>query len=229
MICWLLSLAQSATSLVSLIVGILVLLFLRLPFIHRERVGTYAIVAGLVILSFQLAFDVSATFLKVLGKDPTLTDRTQIWHDVLQVPINPVLGAGFESFWLGQRREKMWENWFWHPNQAHNGYLETYLNLGGIGLFLLIGLLMITFWKARREFLANSEFSRFRLGFLAIVLVYNWTEASFKALHLVFFVFFIIAIDSPKPLLGPGQNTVEEASPEEESEPLPAAARAWPI
>ncbi len=44
---------------------------------------------------------------------------------------NPLLGTGYESFWLGPRLQ-----WFWqhaglgHINEAHNGYLEVYLNLG---------------------------------------------------------------------------------------------------
>jgi O-antigen ligase len=194
---WLLWLAHSSTALVSLLVGVLVVVFLGLNFINRQRIGTYTLVAAALFTVCEWGFGVTGEVIKLLGKDPTLTDRTKIWHDVLQIPINPVLGAGFESFWLGQRRELMWAKWDWQPNQAHNGYLETYLNLGLLGLFILLALIIATFWKSRRELLSNFEFGRFRLGFLAAVVVYNWTEASFKALSFVWFVFFIIAIDYP--------------------------------
>jgi len=59
--------------------------------------------------------------------------------------------------------------------------------------------------------LHNFEFARFRLGFLAAFVLYNWTEAAFKALHPVWFVFYIIAMDYPK-----AQLAVAEKSPENE-------------
>jgi exopolysaccharide production protein ExoQ len=195
MIWWLLYMARSATSLISLVVGMLTLIFLGLPFVNKRRVGTYALIAVSLMLMSELLFGVSAQALKVLGRDSTLTDRTEVWHDVLQIHINPILGAGFESFWLGERREKMWAKWNWEPNQAHNGYLETYLNLGFVGLIILIALLLATFWRCRRELLVNFEFGRYRLGFLAATIVYNCTEASFKALSLMWFVFHIIAME----------------------------------
>jgi O-antigen ligase len=204
---WLLWMAHSSTSLVSLLVGVLVVAFLGLKSINRQRVGTYTLIAATLFMVCELGFGLSGEVIKLLGKDPTLTDRTKIWHDVLQIPINPVLGAGFESFWLGERRERMWAKWDWQPNQAHNGYLETYLNLGLIGLFILVALILATFWKSRRELLNNFEFGRFRLGFLAAVVVYNWTEASFKALSFMWFVFFIIAIDYPTAWSTLGENS----------------------
>ena len=107
-------------------------------------------------------------FLQFLGKDETLTDRTGVWHDALQIQINPLLGAGFESFWLGDRLKTMWDKWTFRPNEAHNGYLETYLNLGLIGLFLLIALLIATFWKsssrALHKFSVGTVSSRFSGG-----------------------------------------------------------------
>ena len=66
------------------------------------------------------------------------------------------------------------------PNEAHNGYLETYLTLGLIGVFLLIGLFVATFRKIRLELFRNFEWGRYRLGFLAAVILYNWTEAAFR-------------------------------------------------
>ena len=116
---------------------------------------------------------------------------------------------------MGERYQKFAESRWWQPNQAHNGYLETYLSLGLVGLSLLVGLLIATFWKARRELWLNFEWGRFRLGFLAAVVVYNWTEASFKALHPVWFVFYLIALDYPKPELDSIERS-EAIHPEED-------------
>ena len=102
----------------------------------------------------------------------------------------------------------------WQPNEAHNGYLETYLTLGLVGLFLLIGLLFATFFKIRRNLLRNLEWGRFQFGFLIATVAYNWTESGFKTLHPVWFVFFLIAIDYPRPQLPFTGQSFEVASGE---------------
>ena len=66
----------------------------------------------------------------------------------------------------------------WRPGGAHNGYLDIYLNLGLIGLSLLIGLFIATFWKIRLELFRNFEWGRYRLGFLVAVVLRGWTEAA---------------------------------------------------
>jgi O-antigen ligase len=143
-------------------------------------------------------FTISDFFFQAVGRDRTLTDRTLVWRDCLSIHINPIIGVGFESFWLGERQEIMNSKWFWHPNEAHNGYLETYLNLGLVGLFILIAMIVATFWKARRELLTNFHLGRFRVAFTMVIIVYNWTEASFKALHPMYFLFYLISLDYPK-------------------------------
>jgi O-antigen ligase len=194
---WLFSHAHSSTSFLSCLLAIMLVLFLEVPRVNKRLIGTY-LVAGVILLMFaQLTFDVWGKFLHLIGKDATLTDRTLLWHDLLNVDINPVFGTGFESFWLGERFREFAQSRWWEPNEAHNGYLETYLNLGVIGLLLLIALLIATFWKTRREVLENFEVGRFRLGFLVAIMAYNWTEASFKNISPVLFVFYLIAMDYP--------------------------------
>jgi O-antigen ligase len=214
MIFWLLKVAQSSTSIVSLGIAMTMVLFLGLRFVNRKRVGVYVVTGIVVIILAEATFGIYSQALQFLGKDPTLTDRTLLWHEVLKIPINPVFGTGFESFWLGDRLKKLWDTYWWHPIQAHNGYLETYLNLGLVGLALIAGLIVSTFKKSSRMLLHNFEFARFRLGFLAVFVFYNWTEAAIKALHPVWFVFYLIAMDYPKPQV----ETTKEFSLDEESE-----------
>jgi exopolysaccharide production protein ExoQ len=92
----------------------------------------------------------------------------------------------------------LWEKWWWRPNQAHNGYIETYLNLGLCGVVLLVGLLLSTFRKIRDSMEDDVDVARLRLAFLFAIVAFNFTEASFKAVHLVWTVFYIIAIDVPR-------------------------------
>jgi exopolysaccharide production protein ExoQ len=205
MIWWLVSMAQSSTSLVCLVLGVLTIALLGLRCVNKRLIGTYVIAVVIIWVVAEAAFGISAHVLEFLHRDPTLTNRTVLWDEVLKVKINPIFGVGFESFWLGDRFELFAEKYWWQPNEAHNGYLETYLNLGLIGLFLLIGLIVATFRKIRLDLLRNSQFARFRLGFLVGVVLYNWTEASFKTTSAMWFVFYIIAIEHLKFSAGLGE------------------------
>jgi exopolysaccharide production protein ExoQ len=206
----LLSEASSSTSALSLLIGGLVVWILGFQSVNKAHVGLYAILAVFAIAIAQSVFGVYDYLLHFLHKSSTLTDRTILWNELLKFEINPLLGTGFESFWLGARRESLWAKLWWHPNQAHNGYLETYLNLGLIGLFILIGMLVATYRKGTAELFRNFEFGRLRLGFLLAVVAYNCTEAAFRNISPIWFVFYIIAIDYPSLYEEPTQGAESE-------------------
>jgi exopolysaccharide production protein ExoQ len=204
---WLLSQAHSATAVTSLFAGALVVVLVGMRSINKNFVGTYLLAALTLLVVAELTFGISGRFSETLGRGSGLSGRTLLWEALLGLHTNPILGTGFESFWLGKRPEQL-EGIFWFiPNEAHNGYLETYLTLGLIGVFLLLGLFVATFRKIRLELFRNFDWGRYRLGLLAAVILYNWTEAAFKTLNPIWFVFFLIALDYPRAYL-----TVTESS-----------------
>jgi DMSO/TMAO reductase YedYZ heme-binding membrane subunit len=73
--------------------------------------------------------------------------------------------------------------------------METYLNLGLVGLLILLGLLVSTFRKISKKLTTDFDFARLRLAFLLAIVAFNYTEAAFKGVHLVWTIFCIIAID----------------------------------
>jgi exopolysaccharide production protein ExoQ len=204
---WLLSQAHSATAVTSLFAGALVVVLVGMRSINKNFVGTYLLAALTLLVVAELTFGISGRFSETLGRGSGLSGRTLLWEALLGLHTNPILGTGFESFWLGKRPEQL-EGIFWFiPNEAHNGYLETYLTLGLIGVFLLLGLFVATFRKIRLELFRNFDWGRYRLGLLAAVILYNWTEAAFKTLNPIWFVFFLIALDYPRAYL-----TITESS-----------------
>ena len=194
---WLLIKADSATSLACMLIGILIILGVGLPIIRRNvrYMGTFIFFIVVVFFILQLSFDIKGVLISNLGRDPTLTGRTEIWKALLDMKTNPLIGTGYESFWLGERLRKSWETFVFGINQAHNGYLEIYLNLGLIGLFLLISIIVSVYKKIYNTFIIDFDYGRFRLSFLIIFLLYNVTEATFKGLSIMWFIFLLIALD----------------------------------
>jgi len=192
---WLISVSDSKTPLVALTLGTLVAVYSRLPWVKPSLLGIHLGAAAIAAWIANTVFGLYGYILALFGRDATLTDRTLLWADLLKVEINPIIGTGFESFWLGPRLEQMWRLWAFRPNQAHNGYLETYLNLGLIGLALMILLLAITMLNAQRSLVVERDWGAFRAGLLVAIVVYNWTEAAFKTTHPIFFMFYLISIE----------------------------------
>src|SRR6266496_3972089 len=157
---YLLRLAHSATASTSLCVGVLVVLFVGSRFTNKNFIGTYLLTALVLLVVAETTFGISSSYSEALGRGSGFSGRTRVWSALLEVHINPVLGTGFESFWLSKSRLQELEGIFYYPiNEAHNGYLETYLNLGLIGVFLLIVLFVVTFWKIRLELFRNFEWA----------------------------------------------------------------------
>ena len=222
MIGWLLRMSSSATSLMCMMVGICTILVLGLPFVNKRRIGIYLVVGILAFAVAEPLFGIYGNTLQALGRDATLTDRTEVWHDALRLQPNPIFGAGFESFWLGTRLDKLWAKWWWRPLQAHNGYIETYLNLGLAGLVILAGVIIGTFRKISVDLLRRFQFGRLRLAFLFTILVYNFTEATFTNVHIIWTVFYLIAIHYPRARSSRVQVTAAPSVKGNLPEPVPA-------
>ena len=93
---------------------------------------------------------------------------------------NPLIGTGYESFWLGPRLQMLWQrDGMGGINEAHNGYLQVYLNLGWVGLFLLVSFLIAGYWKACKRNTSSPAIASLGLAIWIVLLFYNMTEAAF--------------------------------------------------
>jgi exopolysaccharide production protein ExoQ len=202
MLAWLLTITGSSTSVVCLVLGAWVLLFLRHPRAHHylKKAGTYSLATVLLFILLQYGTGIIELIVGAVGRDITLTGRTDLWEDLLKMPINPLLGTGYKSFWLGPRVEILWEKYYFHPNQAHNGYLETYLNGGIIGLCLLMGLIISTGTKLKKDILRGCSYGHFRFALFIVAIFYNWTEAMIGGPTLVWLIFLLATLHYPRML-----------------------------
>jgi exopolysaccharide production protein ExoQ len=180
---WLLHLANSATSGVCLLLGCLIVAATHSKALQR-RLG---ILKGLIPISFCLyvvlafGFNLNGDLAGAVGRDPTLTDRTKIWQILLRMHTNPLIGTGYQSFWLGSRLQWFWQNsGLGQINEAHNGYLQVYLNLGLIGVLLLAGFLIAGYRNICSRLRTESGLTVLALSVWAVLVFYNMTEAAFE-------------------------------------------------
>jgi exopolysaccharide production protein ExoQ len=118
----------------------------------KLRVGLFAFlsfaVLQLLIILWVFADEIDQV-LNYLGKDLTLTGRTMLWDTAYRsITENPIIGVGYQAFWQK-------ENWkaqlLWiASNQQigsgfhfHNTYLAITVDLGFIGLFAFIAIIVI--------------------------------------------------------------------------------------
>lgn len=200
MIIWLLIMANSATAVASYIIGISILIALELPFVKSNIRNMNVFVFFLLFLALLifLVFNASESLVRSLGRDMTLTGRTVIWQKVLSIDINPIIGTGYASFWLGERGEFLLDLNWQRLTQAHNGYIETYLNLGMIGLFLLIMVIVSAYRKAKNTLLSDFQYGKLQLMYLVVFLLNNVTEASFVIKSSIWFMFVLLSLQYSK-------------------------------
>ncbi len=193
MIFWLLKKADSATSLACLIFAVFILLLLNLPGLRRN-INIVLFLSVIILFILSATIDIEKIFLTILNRDPTLTGRTELWSLCLTFVKNPLIGVGYESFWLGERLQIFWSKYWWHPIQAHNGYIDTYLDLGMIGLFLLLGLILSIYKRIKKTLNNDFYLGIFQLPFFIAYLIYNITENAFGLSSLFWFVFLIVVL-----------------------------------
>ena len=174
--------SQSKTSLASLMLGLMALAFVwicqRGP--AFSAAATWAGVTGflLLVMFLLLASDV---FFAILGKDATLTGRTQIWTAAMrQIEERPWLGYGYAAVWSDKSG---WGPlaWIVHdakftPQHAHNSWIEQWIGIGLVGLcawglfyMQTMALALVAVFRSRGALLA--------FPFLVVYTLVSFTES----------------------------------------------------
>jgi exopolysaccharide production protein ExoQ len=186
---YLLRLADSATSLICAVLGVALLIALSMPSMSRRPglVESYGIGAAAIAALLDWTFRLRAGVVEGLGRDMTLTTRTEVWSVLLELQDSPLIGAGFGTFWAGWRQELVWSRLGVFV-QAHNGYLDVYLNGGLVGVVMLALLLAWGYSRIRRALASGARDAGMRLVLLLTAAIHNYAEASFYRLSLLWFL-----------------------------------------
>lgn len=190
LMCWYLLLTiNSVTSLICGVFGSALIIVFSVPWIRRNpgRVEAFGFGTVMVLWLFDAMFNIKEAFVQSLGRDMTLTTRTDIWSIVTTYQDNPLGGAGFNTFWAG-RRQVLLDESTGGIIQAHNGYLETYLNGGWVGVGLLFVLLLSAYMRIRKQLVTGIPEGSIRFVVLLMALISNYSEASFSKVGLLWLV-----------------------------------------
>ena len=169
------------------------LLALRLP----HHLAGLLISGGLCLGAVAAAFIIlePKAILELLGRDATLTGRAQLWAFVDQlIAERPWLGYGYRAVFA-----QPWvQHWVvnalgWPAPHAHNGYREIMLDLGLVGLLLVLPILLGTLVRAVRRLVVRAD-ALAVFGFLVLAgyLLRNLTEADL--LHQTKLVWVLVVI-----------------------------------
>lgn len=196
MISFLFILADSQSSFLSLIIAIGILITIDMVRNNIKYTGVIFFHITLIVIVI-LSTNFINMLIESLGRDVTMTGRTDLWEYLMQIKINPLVGTGYKTFWTGHRLDQIWRDFWWHPKQAHNGYLEIYLNLGIMGLLSLIALIITTYKYNKDKLSFNFEMGKFSMAIFFMLIIYNWTEATFISSSPIWFIFLFTMIKVP--------------------------------
>jgi exopolysaccharide production protein ExoQ len=205
----LLAFSQSRTSFI-LLFSVLMLLPLQKVIIQRYKIRTF-LLAVFLLFSFCFAaailFNLETIVVDIMGKDMEFNGRIPVWTLSIQQGLErPLFGYGYGGFWTSDAaglilrntwgREALLDGTLFH---AHNGFLDIFLQLGFVGLFLLIvNLTQVTNQVLSLVAATKSMEFYWMFSFLIMNLVWNLSEVvTFLGSNNLFWVLYVaVAVSS---------------------------------
>lgn len=190
--------ANSATGLVVLAGVATILLIVAL--VRKGRRAFMLMGLGLISALFWIGVDTPSVVdvpIESLGRDATLSGRTEVWAAAMDMlALRPVVGYGFGGFWTGWDGPAgyVWAKASWTPADSHNGYLDTLLDLGVVGLILVILAVCSCIYLILAGGLEErSGMEWWILAFMLYFLAYNITESSLLRPTNILWILFVMS------------------------------------
>lgn len=186
-----------STSKTSLLASCLGLAVVALGALARQgpmqAVFVIGALASAAILGAGAAVLAPEALVTLIGRDLTLTGRTDIWAAVERaIAARPWLGHGYYAFWLNENGPAyaVRSAVHWPAPSAHNGWLEILLGLGYLGL----GLFALQFLATARRALAalaDPVAGLWAPAFLAAFALYTMSESHILEANNLFWTLYV--------------------------------------
>jgi O-antigen ligase len=167
------------------------------------------------VLSTVSHVDLISRLAYILYHDSTLTGRTIIWAFAqLEIDRRPLLGWGYQSFWLvpGSPAYTEAPGWVRGMPEGHNGYYDTTLEMGHVGLLLLYLFILSTLHGIGR--VADRDLARARhlLSLALFFIIWNYFESLWmRGFEFLWVVFLIVAAETARYWKRPAASRVATA------------------
>lgn len=191
--------SNSVTSTVCFFMGAGLMLATSMQFLRRNKAAIHVLVVLLAMTaSTVMLLGGKANVIHALGRNTTLSGRTEIWRTLIPMAPNPLVGAGFESFWLSpQVHQRIAIAIPGLPlTEAHDGYVETYLQLGFVGLCLIAFLLIDGYRRSVKAFRRDPQLGGLLIAYVLTAMVYSVTEAGFRMMDPIWIFFLLASVEA---------------------------------
>lgn len=150
-----------------------------------------------LLFYFEVVDLIIESVLGSLGKDTTLTNRTFIWEQLINLLTSGpywILGYGYEGFWTSPEGAMLtFDPRYFVPGHAHNGLLQTVVALGVLGGALLVyGYLKLLVRKFTLLAKYPDGLCMFDAAFMIFFFITNMTEQSVLSDDGLLWIMFII-------------------------------------
>jgi exopolysaccharide production protein ExoQ len=146
-----------------------------------------------IILGAAIVLLAPDLLVAALGRDLTLTGRTEIWEASARfVDAQPWLGYGYYAFWLPENGPAYWvrQAVAWQVASAHSSWLELALGLGRVGV-VLFALQLIATLKRGAGALFNANAGLWAPAFLAAFALYTLSESHALQANNLFWTIYV--------------------------------------
>jgi len=193
---WLLVTSNSKTSLICFIAGAVIIVGHKLAFFKNQPRRILIVICTVIplFLFAESQFNISEYLLELVGRNSTLTGRTDIWQAVKENP-DPLIGSGYMMYWDLHKSIQIGRFVLTGWKSAHNGYLETYLDGGILGVVCLAVMLIGVGVRVIREFLRDTEYGRLAFAFYVAMLLYNIAESMYARRSPLWFAFLLFGLE----------------------------------
>lgn len=189
----------SATSIFIFYVGITILLvfykFKNLAGVVTNNLKVLLIIS--VMLYWIISSSIMPNISTMMGRDKSLSGRDEIWNSVLEVASqNAVFGVGYGGYW-GLKKGAYSKHH--EVKQSHSGYLDVYLQVGIVGVIILVMFFFNFCSKVKRGLFYVFDMGVLGVSFLVMVLLYNYSEAGFIDANFIWTVtvFLTVVLSAP--------------------------------
>lgn len=192
----LLALSRSGTALMGfafLAIGYITVNLMRVKSRRTLPLWLALVPVGLIFSAAAYVFRDQILFF--VGKDPTLTGRTQIWATAFSgIAKRPVRGYGYSVFWRQVRLRPLFGG-LPVPTHSHDGFFDIVIDTGFAGLAIFILSLYAYLSRILRRVLDQrvplSNFSLFAFLYIFIFIALNLTESNLLREHTFLWLPFV--------------------------------------